>query len=279
MKKYTRKHYNKKLIAFGLSLFMGIGITSTGFAAWVMSRDAQEEASDGVNVAIIEDASVEITLWQLDENGNIVKDEETGASVALVKEQGKPYALNDNFSFDAKADDNEGRLRASAGSVEDLKVTIKGTLDTHGVDYDLTATLTLPDTIKAAITAGYLKLKETVDGGDYLTGANVTVDETTGDFTVVLEFEWGDFFKNENPSVYYDTSYPESTAENPLGKAISDEEMEKQMTEFRKAITGYDDDAGTLDNETLKKTYTGSFTLKLSATPSVVGEDPEQGTV
>lgn len=256
MKKYTRKHYNKKLVAFGLCLFMGIGITSTGFAAWVMSRDAEEQATDGVNVAIIEDASVSITLWKLDKDGNIVTDSQTNGRVALVKEDGKPYALEDDFSFDAKADDNEGRLRASQGSLEDLKVTVKGTLDSKGVDYDLTAKLTLPDNIQNAITEGYIRLKTTVDGEDYRSGASVDVDATNGDFTVVLEFEWGEKFNYMNPCEYYDV--------DPIGIAVSDKDMEAQMLAFRKVITGYTD-----DNDALKTTYTGSFTLTLSATPSV----------
>lgn len=259
MKKYTRKHYNKKLIAFGLSLFMGIGITSTGFAAWVMSRDAEEQATDGVNVAIIEDASVEITLWKWVTSG----EGETPTRVVLTeRNENDKLILDDDFSFDSIKGD-KGRLRADENANEDLIVTVNGTVVTNGVGYDLTATLELPENIQAAIEKGYISLK-----GNYLTGEKVnlvTVNENNSDFTIVLEFEWGKYFNNMNPCLYYD--------KDPTGMAVSNTDMEAQMLEFRKTMLGLTDSDDSL------KTYAGDFTLTLSATPSVVEEDPEQGTV
>ena len=126
MRKYTRKHYNKKLVALGLSAFMGIGLTSTGFAAWVMSKDAELSTEGGVNVAVIEDASVKINL--------------TEGTYDTVNSTIK---LKDNFVFDSKSDDVSGRIRAKAGQTgEDLRVTVTGKVDTDDVAYDLTAKIT-----------------------------------------------------------------------------------------------------------------------------------------
>ena len=35
--KLTRKHYNRKILSFGLVLFLAVALLSTGFAAWIMS--------------------------------------------------------------------------------------------------------------------------------------------------------------------------------------------------------------------------------------------------
>ena len=237
MKKFTRKHYNKKLVALGLSAFMGIGLVSTGFAAWVMSKDASETPEGNVNVAIITDASVKIELEH----------------PASYNETDKLWTLNDDFSFDARKDDVSGRLRFGGdGNGEDLSITIKGKLEGDGaVDYNLTAKVELPSGVAAAIDAGYIAWK---DGVDYEhTAQPVALDGNK--FTLTLEFVWGDKFGGKNPCEYYDNE----------GKGISEADMQSQLEEFRKTITGVDASIGD-DMEN----YTGKFKVTLSATPAPV---------
>ena len=242
MKKFTRKHYNKKLVALGLSCFMGIGLISTGFAAWVMSKDTTETPEGNVNVAVVTDASAKIML-------------EAPASYDAAS---KIWTLNDNFSFDAKKTDREGRLRfGGAGDGEDLSITIKGYLTgNEGVAYDLTAQVGLPAGVTAAIEQGYLAWADT----DYSKLTDIELDEN-GKFTITLGFVWGEKFGGLNPCEYYDTE--------GKGKAISDEQMKTELDEFHAAIiTGLTESK----NEDVIEKYTGKFTVTLSATPAPVDQ-------
>jgi hypothetical protein len=86
MKKYTRRHYNKKLLALGLSAFMGIGLISTGFAAWVMSKDENVEANGNVNVAVMQDSSISLKLWDPTDIGTkeLTKDADGKFAVQII---------------------------------------------------------------------------------------------------------------------------------------------------------------------------------------------------
>ena len=266
MRKFTRRHYNKKLIAFGLCCFMGIGLTSTGFAAWVMSRDAQKEAESGVNVSVMKDASVDITLWELLDNGDIATNE-SGNPVEMTKD-GEKYKLSDNFSFDADPSDNFGRIRGTTDSVEDLKVTVKGSLgaSAENVAYTLTAKLTLPTAIKNAIDKNYIALTE--ESKAYFSDNGGIVNVVDGAFTIVIEFNWGSAFKNVNPSIYFDTTYDDSTTETPFGTDVSDEKMEEIMNDFHSTLVNGLDVKYDTENPETAISYSGIFNLILSATPT-----------
>ena len=143
MKKYTRRHYNKKLLALGLSAFMGIGLISTGFAAWVMSKDADESVSTGINVSTITDSSANIVL-----------------DSTIYTLSGDTKQLNTNFSFDAPNDDRVGRLYSDGKGGENLVVTISGRLYATEA-YTLSVQLKdLPNGVKNAIQEGYLTWAE-----------------------------------------------------------------------------------------------------------------------
>ena len=106
MRKFTRRHYNKKLVALGMSAFMGIGLTSTGFAAWVMSKDTEKAPEGNVIVSTITDVNMEITVEQ--------------ASIG-------------SFIFDAARDDNVGRIQWDGENFENLSITIKGTVTNSSI--------------------------------------------------------------------------------------------------------------------------------------------------
>ena len=262
MKKYTRRHYNKKLLALGLSAFMGIGLISTGFAVWVMSKDENVEANGNVNVAVMKDSSISLKLWALDSNGSIQKDNE-GNPIELTKKDDK-YVLTDTFNFDAKKDDNRGRMRydGDTNGGEDLTVTIKGAIEVVDIDYSLDADLILPPSIQAAVfDKKYLKISDETQA----MLDNGVVLEEDGSFTIEIKLEWGEFFKGENPSEYYDAVYEESTEKDPLGKAISDDTMQEQMLTFWKVLTGKDDIENISDIPS-DYTFDGKMTVKLTAT-------------
>lgn len=279
MKRYTRKHYNKKLVALGLAAFMGIGLTSTGFAAWVMSQNAKEEVSGNVNVSTMTDASVSIKIYQSDnlgaiwqkdgadathsginsgyigtESRNLAELTTAGYSRKELTKTDNKYKTTDNFVFDAAVGDKEGRLRVSEepGAGEDLEVKIFGTLEEKsGVDYTLTAAVTIPESIQAAIAANYLVQNTT-------TIEHSTVTGYENDFVVTISFTWGTAFGGVNPSLYYD--------EHQTGKKVSDADMKTQMETFWKTITGKTFDWSADE----PMTYQGNFNVVLSATPKEV---------
>lgn len=253
MKKYTRRHYNKKLLALGLSAFMGIGLISTGFAAWVMSKDENVEANGNVNVAVMKDSSISLTLWDPTDIG----------TKELTKDADGKYQLTDTFSFDAEKDDNTGRMRyeGAENGGEDLTVTIYGTIEKKDIDYSLKAELILPETVDAAISAGYLKISDETQA---MLNDEIELNPD-GSFTIVIKLEWGDFFNGKNPSIYYDEVCDGSTDEEPLGDAISDDKMQEQMLTFWKVLTGKDD-IENISNIPSDYTFDGKMTVKLTAT-------------
>ena len=243
MKKFTRKFYNKKLVALGLSAFMGIGLISTGFAAWVMSKDANTTPSGNVNVAVITDSSAQIVL-----TGDVTGDVNSG------------WTLNDAFSFDAPTNDNQGRIRfGGAGKGEDLEVTITGQLTgNEGVDYDLIAQLVeYPQAIKDAIQQEYLEWYS--EDTNYTTAKPLSMD-AQGNFSMTIRFKWGAKFGWMNPSKYYD--------EHEDGKKILDDVMNAELQAFHKVISaGLTAKQG---DETIEN-YSGVFKVTLTATPTVEG--------
>ena len=265
MRKITRRSYNRKLIVLGLAIFLAFGMISTGFAAWLISSAATVDADAPVEVDKIVDESFELTIDQLDADG-------------------KWKADADKISFDAKPDDTTGRVKfqenGTGDAGEQLELTLSGKVTnvaalgqqpgTTGDKNEIKIEIALPETIKAAITAKYLTVKYTVGtgGSDVAFPADNTIwvapDASTGVFSITLKFAWGTAFKNENPGVYFDTEYADSTAETPLGKAVTDAAMKEQLAAFRATLIG----AETSDADVLTREYTGTITFTVTASAS-----------
>ena len=60
MAKLTRNSYKRKIILFGVFVFMSIALISTGFAAWVMSADDKVEDDGNVDVGVVKDSTIDI---------------------------------------------------------------------------------------------------------------------------------------------------------------------------------------------------------------------------
>ena len=59
--RYTRKSYKRKVVMFGLSIFMAIALSATGFAAWVISNDTENAQTGQVTVGAISDRAIEMS--------------------------------------------------------------------------------------------------------------------------------------------------------------------------------------------------------------------------
>ena len=209
MKKLTRKTFSRKFVAIGLSSFLGIGLVSTGFAAWVMSSNAGENVQSNVTIATLSDVSMQFQ------------------NVAIQD--------GESITFGADSTDTVGRLTGDDNDPENLDIVITGKISNANELGKLTVKVELPEAIQAAVAAGYIKAPECATSNGIViyddasgNNSNVTISENTATFTYTLSFEWGDFFGGMNPCHYYDA---------PEGEHVSNEEMATQMQAFHNTIT------------------------------------------
>ena len=268
MRKLTRRSYNRKLIVFGLAIFLAFGMISTGFAAWLISTAATKDSNAPVEVDTIVDKSFELTVDQIDDNKNWIA-EGTGVG-----------GIYNAISFDAKADDDDGRVRyqgEEGDRAEQLTLRLSGKVSNKSalLDGKLSVDITLPVEILNAMKANYLTLSYTYTGGTsavpvsadtYLVGgaaqaieiditpaaiAESTKDE--GSFEVVLTFAWGTAFNKRNPCEYYDI--------DETGKEVSTEDMKAALATFRATLIGADVDA----ENVLAPAYSGKIAIVVTA--------------
>lgn len=237
MNRITRRSYRRKVILFGVMLFMSIALVTTGFAAFVMSSDAKKDPDSSVTVGTVTDSSLTLDVTLTEGYDKIV--------------------------FGAKADDNTGRVRAEVATesnpnpeTEALEIKFKGRLNRidilDKITVELTAENNVVQQLVAAQTAGYITLPECFDIKAANQSAAVvaltiskeqcqpvyesgTAGKVVGyEFECSIKFGWGTKFAHENqnlnPSVYYDLD----EAQN-----ITDEEVKTDLLNMRAMILGY----------------------------------------
>lgn len=228
MKKTTRKSFSRKAIIVIASVFLVISLTATGFAAWLISNDANADKSGNVTVSDISDQILGVTI---------------------------DTATPEKINFGPAKGDTTGNIQyvsTDAEDVESLKVTVKGTVKNFNTMKEMEVSIKVPDSV---ITAAGYKLNE--DGNTYSEDVNLpkyielpagaqdsngkyivsdskvvytkeskigekpvfTVSATEATFEFVIEFKWGALFENENPSLYLDNQVS--------GKTIDETELAK----------------------------------------------------
>lgn len=256
MKKLTRKTFSRKFVAIGLSAFLGVGLVSTGFAAWVMSSNATNETNSNVTVATLSDVSMSFQGVSIQEDKSIV--------------------------FGAEPGDFSGRLISDGNDDACLSIVINGKITSAMQLGKLSAKLELPSPVIQAIQAGYIvepdcanpngitlytPAIENSNTAQYqhpdLTRFNFEGENReTVSFSFTLKFAWGEKFDGMNPSLYYDYNYNGKTLllegneyvydsayvgkqmtgtsliYPALGKDVSNENMAAQMRTFREMLSG-----------------------------------------
>lgn len=198
----------KKAVTIGVAAFSAVALLTTGAAAFVLTNEATKGTDGNVNVGTVVDKGLEISL--------------TTEAV--------------DFMLDADTDDTSGRVQYSseAGKTPNRHVDIAGTItkgaDINWSDVALTFTFIVQDaagevdkstefknyvTTDTPATTEYLTLTYTDTkagtpdntakacpvGGE---GTKLTIDQADGTFDLDLDLNWGSFFGEENPSLYYD---------------------------------------------------------------------------
>lgn len=204
MAKLTRNSYKRKIILFGVIVFMSIALISTGFAAWVMSQEKKQSTSGNVTVGAVTEGNIEVILDEL-----TVKD----------------------FKFEPKEGDDTGRVRSDGTNFESLTVTVTGTIKNTQFLKEATIKMNVKDAVKQAETAGYIILPECANSEVVLTLTESGTNEKK--FSYDITFKWGSKFGGENPGEYYD-----SAAFNPSEGELSSFEgtQEEKITAYIKSV-------------------------------------------
>ena len=231
MAKITRKSYRRKRVVLGAVLLGGVALVSTGFAAWVLSANANETISSNVKVGVISDNEMTISL-----------DHES---------------FDQTISFNAPSTDTTGRIRYGSDEIgaENLTITVSGEITNATYLNRLTIKMDKITSITAAIEANYIAL---VNADDWY-GNEFTIPTTgegsTKSFSYELGFKWGTAFGGVNPSRYYD--------DDENGELITDAEMKSQLVAFKKTICGLD--ASTSDDIALAHSPNFTYNVTLTA--------------
>lgn len=130
MKKTTRKSFSRKAIIVIASVFLVISLTATGFAAWLISRDANGTGNGNVTASNVSDAILAVTVDNSDDLGTI--------------------------NFGPKSTDTEGQIRYDANEADDaekLSITVTGKIGRFNTLEKMLVTVNCPDEV--LIAAGY----------------------------------------------------------------------------------------------------------------------------
>lgn len=244
MAKLTRKSYKRKKIAFAAVILGGVALVSSGFAAWVLSSNAEGDATGSVTVGTVEKGSLKLEISST--QGDITKG---------------------HFDFDTLESDKSGRVRAKEGqeTFENLSitytVTVKSPIDNFkDLKYRMSATKSAVDYNMKDVSEG--------DGTQYIVlpecfGKDVSIESTASEFTkktieetvteneksitykkqwtatITIAFQWGATFGGYNPGLYYDGQITDSTksseeisALNAAGLDVSDEVVETKLNDL-----------------------------------------------
>lgn len=233
MARLTRNSYKRKIILFAVFVFISIALISTGFAAWVMSSDAQVDANGNVSVGTVSDASLKIEVTNL--------------------EAIKAFS----FQFEPAKDDETGRVRIDSETKlsEVLSLPIEGKISNISVlaENGLTIQMVLPEGMHKAIELGYINAPACAsvmeDGVLVAKPQVITVTPDGlggGTFSTDLTFTWGDTFKNVNPSLYYDGHTLDETGKivdgDTTGLSVGDAAVKEILEELRACVYDYYDD-------------------------------------
>lgn len=205
MAKLTRNSYKRKIILFGVIVFMSIALISTGFAAWVMSQEKKQSTSGNVTVGAVTEGNIEVIL--------------------------DPLTVKD-FKFEPKESDTTGRVRNDKTNFESLTVTVTGTIKNTQFLKEATIKMNVKDAVKQAETDGYIILPECANSEVVL---KTLTESGTNEkkFSYDITFKWGSKFGGENPGEYYD-----SAAFNPSEEELSSFKgtQEEKITAYIKSV-------------------------------------------
>ena len=246
MSKITGKSYRRKKIIMGATIFGGVALVSTGFAAWVLAASTNTKKDSSVEVGTVADKNMafsDVDLYRTDNNSlsTVYKFEPLQSDLSgRVRYAGEGECISLTFSATINHSENLGTITAQMLYLEG------GTAD----EGDLNG-------IESAVKKHYVVAPEayTLNAEEQLTIYDVkntslnkvsivsnTTDQSgvgTFKFTYEVKFQWGSFFNEKNPSLYFDED--EAGLALPTGDANSETNQETVagvLKDLRKNLNG-----------------------------------------
>ena len=203
----TRKSYKRKIITLGVTIFTAVALAATGFASWVLSSNSTADVDGGLQVGVVQDASINI-------------------EVSLSGGEGTAQNI---FAFEPQRTDVSGKVKHSGNEgdfAEALTVKVTARINNAKNVGKIYVDMTVPDGVKAAAQQGYIILPTCTDNARYIVGTANAVGDATASSAATLEtegytytydrdsdvatltylvrFGWGAKFGGDNPGIYYD---------------------------------------------------------------------------
>ncbi len=221
MKQKTRRRSYKNAIAIAFASFASIALISTGLAAFVIIRDADEKVDGNITVGEVKDSDITLAL--------------TSTTTGL------------NINLDAEKNDNAGRIQVEKnGTGAVLTHTVVGTVSvgtgkTFEDNLDLYFLVNIKDDHGSVANSTFETQYKTpgrltyVGFSEFATATTITPvsdegSETNANFSFTFGFAWGSKYDDMNPSVYYDS--PEAGKDTPIAAVVD------ELNELR-AANGY----------------------------------------
>lgn len=219
--KTTRKSFSRKSILVIVSIFLAISLTATGFAAWLISNDADGETKGGVNVSNVTDAILGVSVNSITEKVKFAPKVTDNTGNVRVDESTEEDVENLDFNVTGKI--------SKFQTLKVMKVTIEcpdEILEAAGYVFDKSKTsaertytynaakafIALPDYAMdkdgKALPLPVAKVEQTETKAMEFEYTNTTVftgeSVTEKNFAFTVEFGWGALFAGYNPGRFLD---------------------------------------------------------------------------
>lgn len=235
MAKLTRKSYKRKKVAFAAVVLGGVALVSSGFAAFVLSANAEQKNEGGIQVGTVKNGALTMKVYSYDSSTS-TKGAEITTDIKLT---------NEYFSFDADANDVEDNKDGNGKKGDEVQNNVKYEAEEGRKPENLTNTFVIEvtsdtDSLKSfavsmttkgtegfakPVGAGFVVLPDCAAKGGITPIIDFTKDPTyvndtctvekgTGEggkgfkwtFTYTVAFKWGKRFNGKNPCYFFDNA-------------------------------------------------------------------------
>lgn len=115
-KRSTRRAFGRRALAFGITMFAMITLTTVGFAAWLISTNSNAQADGNIQTQTVKQANIKITINNADGHGNLVNPSDDTPYDIIYAPKANSAGL---ISFDGSNGDKPESLKFSFnGEVE-----------------------------------------------------------------------------------------------------------------------------------------------------------------
>lgn len=146
-KRSTRRAFGRRALAFGITMFAMITLTTVGFAAWLISTNSTAQADGNIKTQTVKQANIKITITNADEHGNLINTSADGTPYDII------YAPKADSAGLISFDDSDGNDKP-----ESLEFSFKGKVEQAHRVGSLQFSVKVPPAIIAA--AGLTKSGE-----------------------------------------------------------------------------------------------------------------------